>query len=1607
MTVAATASHEPVLVIAGMHRSGTSLVASLCQGAGLHIGDELLGTQPGNEAGHFEDLDFHRWHERVLRANGLGSEGFIATGPVTVPEGLRREAEDLVRNRRGLGCPWGWKNPRTTLLLEFWHELIPEAVFLGVVRPPWDVTDSLFRRGDEAFRVNPPLALAVWQHYNQLLLDFAERHPERMLVSGLARVIDQPSELFGMLRDRFGIPLGEPPNRYAPSMLHPVDPPLIQAAVRQAATEAMNLHESLQRIAGERREEGGPDQPKLPAFDALLSVWAGMRNLDAAKAHAEAAVEDAKRANAGLVAEVHQVRVALDEAVSRGECFRIERDRLHADLAAQAASRENESQQMRADSTALREQLALAGDRERELVAELGARATQLAATTELHGSLRSEIGQLQVLTKVGAVERDELAGRARDLEGRLLGREAELAHLREKLVGQTAQSESLSQEVKTAKAVIEVLRGDVERLEAACHENIRFRRQLDQELHQLTRSNSWRITGPLRDLRRALSRLVHRIGERIGRLGRSGWRRLHVGARSKQRVREFLFSRVPWAFRWKRSYREWRRLRDAIATAEVLPSGRQSLLGQQHTAEPKPGAEAVRIIAMHLPQFHRIPENDAWWGEGFTEWTNVRRARPMFPGHAQPEVPHPDIGYYDLLAPGTLERQAEMAQRHGIHGFCFYYYWFDGRRLLEKPLDQLLRSGRPNFPFCICWANENWTRAWDGLDQEVLVAQQHTPESDARFIRDLLPFLADPRYIRVDGRPLVAVYRTALLPDPAATAAIWRQICRVEGHGEIHLAAVRSFDKRDPRQFGFDAAIQFPPLLTPAQDHAADPAMRAEPNFRGSLFEYEDAARYALAEVASGYPLYRGVMPAWDNTPRRQERGTAWINASPERYGRWLRETIDRMVCEQPPERQLVFVNAWNEWAEGAHLEPDVSRGYRHLEETAAARGIRLPPRSSVAEPAGFRLLVMSHDAHLAGAQMVTLKTVQQWRRDGLKNVRIVCVGGGVLRDAFAAAYPTTVLEDLPNEVARRQALAACADFDGLPPSVVYSSTVVNGPVLGWIRDLGMPIVTHAHELQKSIERWAAGEIMAATCRVTDLFMAAAPAIRDNLIERHGIAADRVHVVPAHIDCDIDPPPAAEVAELRRGWSAAADHVVVFGCGTTDWRKGPDLFCEIAAGAVAECPGLRFAWAGGDADYHHDWLAARGLADKVHFLGTRGDVRRLLHAADIFLLSSREDPMPLVALEAAATGLPVVCFARAGDIPAFVGDDAGVVVPMEDVAAATAAIIGLARDPTRRSKLGAVAAERVRAAHDSRVVAAKTLALLREAAAGPAPAPSPQPQVSVIVPNYSHALHLPARLESIISQGVSEIEIILLDDCSTDGSLEILEAFVAAEPRARLVANAVNSGSAFRQWRKGLALARGRYVWIAESDDAARPGFLRTLMDLLDRHPVAVLAYCQSEMIDEQGRSLGLPLDWTSDLDSHRWHQPYVAAGRDEIAQALIHKNTIPNVSGVLFRNSPDLAEVIDTGMRLCGDWLAYIRLCGRGDVAYSPEPLNLWRQRTSHSRTRPPGELEWAEGQRVIGEAGALLGLDPAACRERLEAFRRRCEGWLASAEAEQAAT
>ncbi|SFU79287.1 Glycosyl transferases group 1 [Paenacidovorax caeni] len=353
----------------------------------------------------------------------------------------------------------------------------------------------------------------------------------------------------------------------------------------------------------------------------------------------------------------------------------------------------------------------------------------------------------------------------------------------------------------------------------------------------------------------------------------------------------------------------------------------------------------AVRAIAFHLPQFHAIPENDAWWGKGFTEWSNVREGRPLFDGHYQPRVPA-EMGYYDLSDVDVLDRQARLAREHGLEGFCFYYYWFDGQRLLEKPVDQLLNRPDIDLPFCLCWANENWTRRWDGGEQQVLMRQSYSPELDERFALDLMPYLRDARYIRVNGRPLIMVYRLDIIPDVARSVAVWREVWRREGLGEVYLVAVDSFKSVPPDAAGFDAACEFLPHQVNFSALAPEMALRDLRDKQMSLVDYTQLPDYWLGRPRPAYKRFRGIVPAWDNAARRRKGGATVIHGStPELYEQWLRRTVARTLDEQAGDERIVFINAWNEWGEGCYLEPDAKFGRAYLEATR--RVLQSPPQA------------------------------------------------------------------------------------------------------------------------------------------------------------------------------------------------------------------------------------------------------------------------------------------------------------------------------------------------------------------------------------------------------------------------------------------------------------------------------------------------------------------------------------------------------------------------------------------------------------------------------------------------------------------------------------
>lgn len=348
-----------------------------------------------------------------------------------------------------------------------------------------------------------------------------------------------------------------------------------------------------------------------------------------------------------------------------------------------------------------------------------------------------------------------------------------------------------------------------------------------------------------------------------------------------------------------------------------------------------------VRAIAFFLPQFHPVPENDAWWGKGFTEWTNVAKAKPLFKGHYQPHVPA-DLGFYDLRLPEARAAQAELAREHGMGGFCYYHYWFAGRRLLERPVDEIIVSGEPDFPYCLCWANQTWTGIWHGAPNRILVEQTYPGEDDHRRHFDaLVPAFTDRRYLRVDGRPIFVVYSPDELPDSARFADLWRSLAQRAGLPGLYLIGEHRSSTWDPARIGFDARVdvRLPPRREVLQAWASwrNPVRKlrywwADRRNLPTIHHYANAMPYLVGEPTPGIRSFPCVIPNWDNTPRSGANGLVLHGATPELFREQVRTAL-RYVSKHPPGERLVFVKSWNEWAEGNHLEPDLRDGRGYLE--------------------------------------------------------------------------------------------------------------------------------------------------------------------------------------------------------------------------------------------------------------------------------------------------------------------------------------------------------------------------------------------------------------------------------------------------------------------------------------------------------------------------------------------------------------------------------------------------------------------------------------------------------------------------------------------------
>jgi len=978
----------------------------------------------------------------------------------------------------------------------------------------------------------------------------------------------------------------------------------------------------------------------------------------------------------------------------------------------------------------------------------------------------------------------------------------------------------------------------------------------------------------------------------------------------------------------------------------------------------------AVDAIAFYLPQFHSIPENDAWWGSGFTEWRNVVRGTPRFAGHYQPRIPR-DLGFYDLTHPDVMRRQIEMAKAAGLRGFCFYFYWFDGRRLLEKPVDRFLADASLDFPFCIMWANENWTRRWDGFESDVLMAQSYAQQDEVKLLDEFHRHFSDSRYIRVEGRPLLLIYRPGLVPNAAETFRRWRKHC-LEAYGyEPLVLGVLGFGLTGPHEHGLDGVLEFPPhFLAEGLAPITAEFELVDPQFKGHVFDYEDVVQRSLERTAPDYPLIRTVMPSWDNDARRQGTGAVYHGSTPQKYEHWLREMVAYSTRNPTWNRSFVFINAWNEWAEAAYLEPDIHYGAAYL--NATARAVTSSPDASTAERF-TSILLIGHDAYNHGAQR-NLRAMGEVmaRRFGME-IEFVLLEGGPLLQSYQQIAPCSVLEAPLAESAPASFRRLRAE--GYRRAIV--NTTVSGEVVPEAKSAGLQLLSLVHEMPGLIKDYgleAAARSIAQHCEV---IVFAGTTVRDKFQAISGAESERCVVRPQGLyRTEISADPSAR-ARVRVELGIPADARIVLNVGYADQRKGFDLFVQ-AAELLSSRADIYFVWIGNIAHDMTNWVpgpAEPGRpASRLLVPGQREDISDYYNAADVFLLTSREDPFPSVVLEAFAAGLPVVAFAGATGCEALIAKH-GTLVPAGDLHAVGAAITTqLGRDPTDHAAADARRLE-IASHYDYADYCFWLLQRLDPALR----------RISVIVPNYRHERYLPARLASIFEQDYPVYELIVLDDASPDRSVEVIETTARAAGRdVRLVVNSVNSGRLPQQWRKGLELCSGDYVWISESDDVCTPTFLREMVGVLERTGSG-FCFCDSWQIDGEGNKIGSSYTgYIDDIEPGVFLRDFTMPGREFLGRFLGIKNVILNMSGVLWRRSVLEAALEAAGaeighLKLAADWRLYIQAClADVSVSYIARPLNGHRRHEKGITKSLDKNAHLAELSRMQSLAASLAPLD-----------------------------
>jgi len=980
----------------------------------------------------------------------------------------------------------------------------------------------------------------------------------------------------------------------------------------------------------------------------------------------------------------------------------------------------------------------------------------------------------------------------------------------------------------------------------------------LEAELAAVYVSTSWRITSPmravfgglrlpwlLRNTRRAF-KLLWWLG--TGQFTRAGQALLPYYERYVPlRIHEM----IPYRVRRTLSRRLNITYKVSIAKYAAPDIYYVPLFGEEAPLSNPP----VKLIAFYLPQFHQIPENDAFWGEGFTDWTNVQAAEPQFAGHYQPRVPG-ELGYYNLLDPEVQRRQVELAKLYGVGGFCIYFYWFNGKRPLEKPAENYLKDTRLDLPFCLCWANENWTRRWDGRENEVLLAQNNSPEDDLAFIEHISKYLRDPRYIRIDGRPLLTVYRPNLLPSAKETAQRWREWCRNNGVGELYLAYYQSFVRVDPAIYDFDAAIEFPPNMKAKNFELPNLSRRVKPLHKGfacEVLDWRPCVELSRKYTNPEYKLFRSVCPSWDNTPRRKNFSRVLVYHSPRGYHEWLLNAINE-TCSRfhNPDERLVFVNAWNEWGEGAYLEPDAGYGYAYLEATRLAlAGVIYLPLSKEG-PAWISEYFQGQLQFAEGRPVVLLCAHYSGRHmfGGERSFIDILGGLHTIGANVICTVPSTENYNYINAVRERSIGVYILPYQQWSPlaedeiiiekfveiiqrhsvNIVYANTIMLREPLTAAGRCGIITVTHAREIITSDQDLARqiglspDKILNQVASRSDYIIANSEATAECYKQ-----SKSVMVVPNMVDIDqMDVANEVDPADIR--FALVSNNLP---------KKGLSDVIQLAKRCESSVPNARFLIIGPDNLYVNalkkDQQKGR-VPKNVEFLGFKDTPREAMAEANVVLILSHfKESFGRTAIEAMAARRPVIAYDWGAPSKLIRDGETGFLVEFRNIDQLVDRVKTLCENPDLISKMGHQGrifvsrhysaerfVERLRDAYSNILCKAHfqrkicNFNLLRKA-----------PATAIIIPVYNAYEELRECIASVQKHtNLAENRLIIIDDASTDARVR---EFLKGLNNIELICNEQNIGYT-KTCNKGISLAAPYDVVLLNSDTIVTPRWLESL---------------------------------------------------------------------------------------------------------------------------------------------------------------------------------